>query len=58
MKTRGMIMIGALVRDCSKIMKIVVGYKCSQRGEYIQFAGDHQDSWYPLDSYEILSMEE
>jgi len=53
-----MVMIGALVRDCSKIMKIVTGYKCDQRGEYVQFAGDHQTAWHPLDSFEILSTED
>ena len=58
MKLRGMTMIGALVRDCSMIMKIVTGYKCSNRGEYIQFAGDHESAWYPLGNFEILSMEE
>ena len=58
MKLRGMTMIGALVRDCSKIMKIVTGYKCDQRGEYVQFAGDHQTAWYPLESFEILSTED
>ena len=58
MKLRGMSMIGALVRDCSMIMKIVTGYKCSNRGGYIQFAGDHETAWYPLDSFEILSTEE
>ena len=57
MKPRGMVMIGALVRDWSKIMKIVTGYKCDQRGESVQFAGAHQNSWYPLDSFEILSLE-
>ncbi len=58
MKLRGMTMIGALVRDCSKIMKIVTGYKCDQRGEWVQFAGDHATAWYPLDSFEILSTED
>ena len=58
MKLRGMTMIGALVRDCSMIMKIVTGYKGSNRGEYIQFAGDHETAWYPLDSFEILSTED
>ena len=58
MKLRGMTMIGALVRDCSKIMKIVTGYKCDGKGEWVQFAGDHQTAWYPLDSFEILSTEE
>ncbi len=56
MKTRGMIMIGALVRNCSGIMKIVTGYKCSSRGEKIQFAGDHENAWYSLDDHEILSL--
>jgi hypothetical protein len=41
-----------------KMMKIVTGYKCNQRGEYVQFAGDHETAWYPLDSFEILSMED
>ena len=58
MKLRGMTMIGALVRYCSMIMKIVTGYKCSNRGEYIQFAGDHETAWYPLDTFEILSTED
>lgn len=58
MKPRGMSMIGALVRDCSKIMKIVTGYKCNQRGEYIRFAGDHVDAWRPLENFEILSTED
>ena len=57
MKPRGTIMIGALVRDCSGIMKIVTGYKCDQRGESIQFAGDHVNAWYQLKNYEILSLE-
>ena len=38
--TRGMPMVGALVRDCSMIMKIVTAYKCDAKGEYIRFAGD------------------
>jgi hypothetical protein len=50
-------MIGALVRDCSGIMKIVTGYKCDQRGESIQFAGDHVNAWYQLENFEILSLE-
>ena len=58
MKLRGMTMIGALVRDCSMIMKIVTGYKCDQRGEWIQFAGDHVNAWYQLENFEILSTEE
>ena len=58
MKTRGMTMIGALVRDCSKIMKIVTAYKCDARGESIQFAGDGATMWWPLNEYEILSLEE
>ncbi len=45
MKLRGMVMIGALLRDSFKTMKIVTGYKCTQRGEFVQFGGDHQDSW-------------
>ena len=57
MKTRGMIMIGALVRNCSKIMKIVTAYKCDGKGEHIQFAGDSATMWYPLGEYEILSMD-
>ena len=56
--SRGMPMIGALVRDCSMIMKIVTGYKCSNRGEYVQFAGDHENAWHPLENFEILSLEE
>jgi hypothetical protein len=58
MKTRGMVMIGALVRNCSKIMKIVTAYKCDGKGEHIQFAGDGATMWYPLDEYEILSMDD
>ena len=53
-----MVMIGALVRDCSKIMKIVTGYKCDGRGGWVQFAGDHATAWYQLQNFEILSMEE
>jgi len=58
MKTRGMTMIGALVRDCSKIMKIVTAYKCDAKGESIQFAGDGATMWYPLGEYEILSTDD
>ena len=58
MKTRGMTMIGALVRNCSKIMKIVTAYKCDGKGEFIQFAGDSATMWYPLGEYEILSMDD
>jgi len=58
MKPRGMVMIGALVRDCSKIMKIVTGYKCDGKGEWVQFAGDHVNAWYQLQNFEILSLEE
>ena len=36
--TRGKPMIGALVRDVSKIMKIVTAYMCDGKGEYIRFA--------------------
>jgi hypothetical protein len=57
MKPRGMAMIGALVRSNNGIMKIVTAYKCDQRGESVQFAGDHQNSWYSLDSFEILSLD-
>ena len=58
MKTRGMIMIGALVRDCSKIMKIVTAYKCDSQCEFVHFAGDGATTWYPLGEYEILSLDE
>ncbi len=54
--TRGMPMVGALVRDCSMIMKIVAAYKCDAKGEYIQFAGDGPTTWCYLDDFEILSM--
>ena len=53
-----MTMIGALVRDCSKIMKIVTAYKCDAKGESIQFAGDGATMWYPLGEYEILSTDD
>jgi len=56
--SRGMPMVGALVRDCSKIMRIVTAYKCDAKGEYIQFAGDGPTTWCYLDDFEILSMEE
>ena len=58
MKTRGMVMIGALVRSNNKIMKIVTAYKCETKGEFIQFAGDGATMWYPLGEYEILSMDD
>ena len=58
MKLRGMTMIGALVRDCSMIMKIVTAYKCTNKGELIQFAGDGATMWYPLENFEILSTED
>ena len=58
MKPRGMSMIGALVRDCSGIMKIVTGYRCDAKGEQIQFADDGAYMWWPLGEYEILSMED
>ena len=58
MKPRGMVMIGALVRDCSKIMKIVTGYKCDASCEFVHFAGDGATTWYPLYEYEILSLED
>jgi hypothetical protein len=57
MKPRGMVMIGALVRDSSGIMKIVTGYKCDARDEMIQFAGEHK-AWHNLDRFEILSLED
>ena len=46
--TRGMPMVGALVRDCSMIMKIVTAYMCDGKGEYIRFAGDGPTMWRPL----------
>ena len=58
MKPRGMVMIGALVRNNNKIMKIVTAYKCDGKGEHIQFAGDGATMWYPLGEYEILSLED
>ena len=58
MKTRGMVMIGALVRNCSGIMKIVTAYKCDSQCEFIHFAGDSATTWYPLSEYEILSLED
>ena len=56
MKLRGMIMIGALVRETkgTGIMKIVTGYKCEASGEWIQFAGETK-AWHELPRYEILS---
>lgn len=56
MKLRGMIMIGALVRETkgTGIMKIVTGYKCEASGEWIQFAGETK-TWHELPRYEILS---
>jgi hypothetical protein len=57
MKPRGMIMIGALLRDSFKTMKIVTGYKCDNRGEYVQFAGDHETAWFALEVFEILSLD-
>ena len=56
MKPRGMIMIGALVREAAGtgIMKIVTGYKCEAGGEWIQFAGETK-AWHELPRYEILS---
>ena len=58
MKTRGMVMIGALVRANTGIMKIVTAYRCDGKGEKIQFAGDGPTMWWPLGEYEILSMED
>ena len=54
--TRGKPMVGALVRDDSKIMKIVTAYMADAKGEYIRFAGDGPPMWRPLDDFEILSM--
>ena len=54
--TRGKPMVGALVRDVSKIMKIVTAYMADAKGEYIRFAGDGPTLWRPLDDFEILSM--
>ena len=54
--TRGKPMVGALVRDVSKIMKIVTAYMVDAKGEYIRFAGDGPTMWRPLDDFEILSM--
>jgi len=58
-KPRGMIMIGALVRQCrgTGILKIVTGYKCDASCEFVHFAGDTATTWYPLYDYEILSDE-
>ena len=58
MKPRGMIMIGALVRETkgTGIMKIVTGYKCEAACEWIQFAGETK-AWHELARYEILSDE-
>ena len=50
-------MIGALLRDRFKTMKIVTGYKCDNRGEYVQFAGDHATAWFALEVFEILSLD-
>jgi len=58
MKIRGMVMIGALVRANTGIMKIVTGYKCDSKGEKVQFAGDGATMWYPLGEYEVLSLDE
>ena len=58
MRPRGMVMIGALVRNCSGIMKIVTAYKCDSQCEFIHFAGDSATTWYPLSEYEILSLED
>ena len=58
MKPRGMGMIGALVRSNNGIMKIVTAYKCDSQCEFVHFAGDGATTWYPLNEYEILSMED
>jgi hypothetical protein len=39
-------------------MKIVTAYRCDAKGESIQFAGDGATMWWPLNEYEILSLEE
>ena len=54
--TRGKPMVGALVRDASKAMKIVTAYMADAKGEYIRFAGDGPTMWRPLDDFEILQM--
>jgi hypothetical protein len=56
MRTRGMIMIGALVREAAGtgILKIVTGYRCDAASEWIQFAGETK-AWHELTRYEILS---
>jgi len=54
--TRGKPMVGALVRDASKAVKIVTAYMADARGEYIRFAGDGPTMWRPLDDFEILQM--
>lgn len=54
--TRGKPMVGALVRDASKTMKIVTAYMADASGEYIRFAGDGPTMWRPLHDFEILSM--
>ena len=56
MRIRGMILIGALVREAAGtgIMKIVTGYKCDAASEWIQFAGETK-AWHELTRYEILS---
>jgi hypothetical protein len=58
MKSRGMVMVGALVRTTGGIMKIVTAYKCEAKGEYIQFAGDGATMWSPLGDFEILSLDD
>jgi hypothetical protein len=52
-------MVGALVRQTNGtgILKIVTEYKCDSKGEWILFAGEHND-WHELEFFEILSMEE
>jgi len=59
MKPRGLCMVGALVRQTNStgILKIVTEYKCDSKGEWILFAGEHND-WHELELFEILSMEE
>jgi len=54
---RGKTMIGALVREINGtgIMKVVLEYKCDNKGEYILFPGE-KDNWLPLENFEILSL--
>jgi len=55
MKSRGMVIIGALLRKINGtgIMKIVTEYKCDAAQEWVRFA-DWKE-WQMLNDYEILS---